>query len=122
MKKYNIILYASTQEKREKGLMFTEPLNKNECALFIFPRIGDHSFWNKNVSYPLDIVFCDANNNVIIKKNMDAEDTKQCKSNNSNIKYVIETIKGAMDNVKKGDILIIENDGGKLYFKEDNDI
>ena len=116
MKKYKIILYASNQEKREKGLMFTDPLDENECALFIFPRTSDHAFWNKNVSYPLDLVFCDSDNNVVAKKNMDAGDTKSCKANNANIKYVIESIKGAMSDVKKGDVLIIDNNGEHLYF------
>ncbi len=116
MQKYKIVLYASNAEKREKGLMFTEPLKNDECALFIFPRPGDYSFWNKNVSYPLDIVFCDQNNKVVAKKYMNAQSTKSCRSNNANIKYVIEFIKGASDAINKDDTLIIDNDGKTLYF------
>ena len=116
MQKYNIVLYASNEEKREKGLMFTEPPGEDECALFIFPRTSDHSFWNKNVSYPLDLVFCDSNNEVVAKKHMEAQSTNACKANNANVKYVIEAVAGAMKEVKNGDVLIIDNDGKQLYF------
>lgn len=116
MQKYNIILYASNTEKREKGLMFSDPLKKDECALFIFPRVSDHSFWNKNVSYPLSLIFCDSNNEVVAIKNMEAESTKSCRANNSNVKYVIELIKDAEEGISLGDALIINNDGKQLYF------
>lgn len=116
MKKYNIVLYASNNEKREKGLMFTDPLSENDCALFIFPRVADHTFWNKNVSYPLSLVFCDTDNNVVAMKNMDAESTNPCRAHNSNVKYVIETIQGATNEVEINDVLIIENNGERLYF------
>lgn len=116
MHKYNIVLYASNAEKREKGLMFTKPLNQDECALFVFPRAADHTFWNKNVSYPLSLIFCDSKNNVVAIKYMDANSTKPCRANNSNIKYVIEMIDGAEKNIHINDILVIDNDGNKLYF------
>lgn len=116
MHKYDIILYASNQEKREKGLMFSDPLGDNECALFVFPRTADHSFWNKNVSYPLDLIFCDMNNEVVDIKKMDAESTSPCRSGNSNIKYVVEAKGHSTKDINIGDILVIENNGDQLYF------
>lgn len=116
MKKYKIIFYATTPEKREKGLMFTDPIEEDECALFLFPRTGDHCFWNKNVSYPLDLIFCDSSNKVKSIKSMEAQSTEPCKSDDNDIKYVIELIKGASEGIDIGDTLIINNDGDKVYF------
>lgn len=116
MKKYKIIINADNNEKREKGLMFTNQINDDECAYFTFPRTADHSFWNKNVSYPLTLVFCNMDREVVAIKNMDAESTRACKADNANIKYVVEVSKGALDDVNIGDVLIIDNNGEELYF------
>lgn len=116
MKQYKIKLFANNNETRTKGLMFTDPLDDDECALFSFPRTSDHSFWNKNVSYPLRLVFCDSQYQVIAIKNMDAESTRPCKSGNPGVKYVIEAAANAMDEVQPGDFVIIDNEGEKLHF------
>ncbi len=116
MNKYKIILFANNQEKREKGLMFTEPLKEDECALFKFPRTGDHSFWNKNVSYNLCLVFCDENNKVISVKKMKSESIDPCRADDNSIKYVVEMHEDAFDKVNKNDILVISDNGETLYF------
>jgi uncharacterized membrane protein (UPF0127 family) len=117
MKKYDIIIYADNDEKREKGLMFTEKIDDDKCAVFAFNKTGDHAFWNKNVSYPLHLAFCDSNGYVIAVKTMDAEQTLPCRAMSHSIKYVVETSQGALDGVKTGDLLIIDGDNQQLYFK-----
>lgn len=57
-KELKIILVANTDLTRELGLMNRLPLRKDECALFDFKTSGRHSFWNKNVSFPISLVFC----------------------------------------------------------------
>lgn len=116
MNKYKIILFADNPEKREKGLMFTDPLEEDECALFKFPRVGDHSFWNKNVSYNLCLVFCNENNKVLKVKKMKAESVTPCRAGSDNVKYVVEMHENAFNKINENDILVISNDGETLYF------
>ena len=118
MNKYSIILLADNDELRKKGLMFTEALDKNECAFFIFPKTSDYSFWNKNVSYPLDLAFCDENLKVVAIKSMDANSEKSCRSGHSNIKYVIEAINGAFEDVNVDDYVILNGRDRNLYFSK----
>lgn len=116
MDKYKIILFANNQEKRENGLMFTDPLKEDECALFKFPWPSDHSFWNKNVSYNLCLVFCDGNNRVVSVKKMKANSIEPCRANDNNIKYVVEMNENSFDKINKNDILAISENGESLYF------
>lgn len=48
---------AETPEQQSKGLMFRKPLADNRGMLFPFPSERLVSFWMKNVSISLDMVF-----------------------------------------------------------------
>jgi uncharacterized protein len=48
---------ADTAQKRIKGLSGSEPLQKNEAMLFVFYEKSRETFWMKDVSYPIDIVW-----------------------------------------------------------------
>ncbi len=48
---------ADTPTKRMKGLGGTAPLGKNDAMLFIFPDKGIQTFWMKDLSYPIDIIW-----------------------------------------------------------------
>lgn len=48
---------ASTDASREKGLSKRESLEKNEGMLFIFDRPGVHTFWMKDMRFPIDIIW-----------------------------------------------------------------
>lgn len=55
-KTFNVAL-AITPQERMQGLSNTEPLGENEGLLFIFPEVALHSFWMKDMRYPLDIIW-----------------------------------------------------------------
>lgn len=115
---FRIILYASNEDSRAKGLMFTDPLDDDECALFVFPREGDHGFWNKNVSYDLSLAFCDRIGTVVGKRDMRAGSTNRHACGCDNVKYVVEVARGSLDGVGEGDRMIIDGGKGKVEFRE----
>lgn len=48
---------AENEAERAKGLMFRSYLPDSVGMLFIFEQPDDHSFWMKNTSIPLDIIY-----------------------------------------------------------------
>ena len=104
-----IILIADTDLKRTRGLMHHRPLEKNECAFFDFPREGKHSFWNNNVDFPISLIFCDKDKNVIDIKKLEAQQKTSVAPDSFNTKYVIETHEQAPKeyNIRKGSVLDI---------------
>jgi len=61
---------ADTDEARMRGLMFRKEMGSKEGMLFIFERDTDSPFWMKNTYLPLDILFINANNEVVDIKEM----------------------------------------------------
>jgi len=66
---------AETSYDRARGLMFSKPLAQDEIAVFKFDNNTTSKFWNRNVSYPIKIVFFDSDFNLVGLKNLDAEQT-----------------------------------------------
>lgn len=91
-------------------------LDKDECALFEFPRLGQHTFWNKNVDFPISLIFCDSKFAVKDVKYLSAHQTKSVGPSSYDIKYVIEAhIDAPMDHkVRKG--TRVSFDGEKIKF------
>lgn len=56
---------ADEADERAMGLMFREELGKNEGMLFIWPEDTTGSFWMKNTLISLDIIFIDAEHQII---------------------------------------------------------
>jgi uncharacterized membrane protein (UPF0127 family) len=50
---------ARTAEEREKGLMYTNKLDKGRGMLFVFQDVQIRSFWMENTLIPLDIAYLD---------------------------------------------------------------
>lgn len=56
---------ADTPESREQGLMHRRSLASDRGMLFIFPDESSRGFWMKNTYISLDIVFADADSQVV---------------------------------------------------------
>lgn len=56
---------ASTALERKQGLQHTKQLQEHEGMLFLFPEPAKLSFWMKDVSYPLDMIFFDQNRSIV---------------------------------------------------------
>lgn len=115
---YRIVLYADDDEKRTKGLMFTDPLPDDECALFVFNRERDHVFWNRNVSYPLHLAFVGRDGKVLAVRSMDPMSEAPCSSGSPMVKYVVETRRGALNDVERGDLMVVDPSSMTIRFSK----
>lgn len=61
---------ADTPEKQRKGLGGRDGLCQTCAMLFVFPDKGEHSFWMKDMRFPLDIVWFTGDKMVHIEKNI----------------------------------------------------
>ena len=68
-KPYTLFI-ADTQEKRVKGLSNNEDLTNNQGMLFAFDTKEYHSFWMKDMKYPLDFICLDENEVIDIRQNI----------------------------------------------------
>lgn len=55
------IEFAETDYEVQTGLMYRESMEENQGMLFIFSEASVHSFYMKNTTIPLDIIFIDEN-------------------------------------------------------------
>ncbi len=110
--KLKIRFIAKTDEELSKGLMFSDPLTIDECSLFIFKYLSDHSFWNKNVNYPICLLFMDENFKIMDIGHLDANQEKPCRSRFPLTKYVLEGHKDLVEeyNIHIGDFCLPESE------------
>lgn len=102
---------ADTPIKRCKGLMFQEPLQPNEGALFVFNYPTKSGFWNKNVSFPIQIGFFDKNRKLIGVEKLEAYQEKSI-GPTSEYLYALEVPNGFFNDIRFGtslDNLISQN-------------
>jgi len=104
---------AQNLAQRTKGLMFREKLEENQGMLFVFSSEKQHSFWMKNVSFPLDIIWLNENKEVVfLSPNNQPCNTLKCVTikPSENSKYVLEINGGMVDDIglKIGDQLIFK--------------
>ena len=85
-------------ELMSKGLAVKNQLKENEVMLFVFQQSARHSFWMKDMKFPIDIIWLDSDGKVVyIKENM-----QPCISiivcilytPNADSQYVLETVAG----------------------------
>jgi hypothetical protein len=56
---------ALSGEQRAKGLMFRDSMAADRGMLFLFEEEAIHSFWMKNVKFPIDILWLDREKMVV---------------------------------------------------------
>jgi len=56
---------AVSDAERQLGLMFRPKINDDQAMLFIFEEEDTHSFWMKNMRFPIDILWLDKDRRVV---------------------------------------------------------
>lgn len=89
---------AANNEQRTKGLSVKDALAENEAMLFVFDTAQEHSFWMKDMKFPIDIIWLDNNKTVVhVERNL-----QPCSFGafcptykpDDNALYVLETVAG----------------------------
>ena len=96
---------AETDAQKTRGLMFQNELPDDQGMIFVFSQEQIAPIWMLNMQFPLDIIWFDANGNVIhIEKNVppckSALETVSCTVQNADgkkAKYVLEVTSGFTD-------------------------
>jgi uncharacterized membrane protein (UPF0127 family) len=110
-----LVELAETSDKQALGMMFRDHLPDDHGMLFLFPVESRRSFWMKNTRIPLDILYFDANRQLL---NV-AANARPCRSRNcprylsaGPAKYVLELNggKAAELGVRPGDELELHID------------
>lgn len=56
---------AATDEQKAKGLSVKDSLAENEAMLFVFDNEAQHTFWMKNMKFPIDIIWIGSDKRVV---------------------------------------------------------
>ena len=99
---------AENDADRQRGLMFRDSLAENQGMLFVFEKEDRYGFWMKNMRFPLDIIWIDAEKRIVdIKKDVPACGEEGCETLTpaAEAKYVLEVQSGFTDRrgIKIGD-------------------
>lgn len=105
---------AATDEQRTKGLSVKDSLAENEAMLFVLDNEGEHTFWMKNMKFPIDIIWIDTDKTVVhIEHNLQPCGSElfcpTYKPNDESL-YVLETVGGFAErhDIVKGTIVEFE--------------
>lgn len=105
---------AATDEQRTKGLSVKDSLADNEAMLFVLDNEGEHTFWMKNMKFPIDIIWIDTDKTVVhIEHNLQPCGSElfcpTYKPNDESL-YVLETVGGFAErhDIVKGTIVEFE--------------
>ena len=97
---------ADDVPEQAQGLMGRKELGDDQGMLFIFPKEQPLSFWMKNTLIPLDILFFDAEGNLVGVQMMDPCKEDPCKTypSQKSAKYALEVSAGFAEKnaVEKG--------------------
>jgi uncharacterized membrane protein (UPF0127 family) len=65
------VILATEPSEQSKGLAVKDSMNENEGMLFIFKNPLKHSFWMKDMKFPIDIIWADPTGKIVhIEKNL----------------------------------------------------
>jgi uncharacterized protein len=109
-KTYNLEI-ADTPEEHQKGLSGRKSLPENRGMLFTFDKPDYHSFWMKDMEFPIDIIFVNGEKVVTVYGNVpppaSPSEELLLYQSDAPANRVIELNAGEAkkDNIKKGDTL-----------------
>lgn len=88
---------VDTKEEVEKGLSGRLSMGEKEGMLFVFPVMGQYSFWMKDMNFPIDIIWISDEGRVVhIKENATPDSyPKKTFKNDAFAKYVLEMKTGS---------------------------
>ena len=98
-----VVIVAETEKQQQKGYMFSDGPKDGEGMLFTYPNEQILSFWMKNVSVPLDILFFNSNLDLVDSQSMFPYQNEEETFYNSKkpAKYAIEVPHGWINNIVK---------------------
>jgi len=93
-----VIEVVDSEPQRQLGLMFREKLEGDKGMLFVYDRQGRHSFWMKNMRFPLDIIWINREKEIVAID----EDVPACRQGQDcpefsppvEVKYILEVNAG----------------------------
>jgi uncharacterized membrane protein (UPF0127 family) len=87
---------SDTEDKEELGLSNRESLDQNSGMLFVFSDPGSYQFWMKDMHFPVDVVWINADKKVVsMNTNMSPDTYPKTFSPVSDILSVLELNAGA---------------------------
>lgn len=101
---------ADGPEERYTGLSDHEALGEDEGMLFVFENEDERSFVMRDMDFPLDIVFVDADGRITTVHEAPTEDGSDLTSYRGEAKWVLEVNHGYTDEhgIEEGDRVEIE--------------
>lgn len=60
--------FAETTDERARGLSVFDTFGDNESMLFVFDKLGRHSFWMRDMKFDIDIVWLNEDKQVVFIK------------------------------------------------------
>lgn len=85
------VAVADDQTERNEGLMDVTDLPQDAGMIFIFPDEQPRSFWMANTPLSLDIIYADADSNIVRIHHSTTPFSDKSLSSDNPAKYVVET-------------------------------
>jgi uncharacterized membrane protein (UPF0127 family) len=102
---------VSTPEDTARGFMHRPTIEPNQAMMFVLPEEKPQQFWMKNVEFPLDIVYLNANQKVASIVHDAAPHTEISRPSIVPAKYAVEIPGGTAASIglSKGDVWHVKN-------------
>ena len=94
------IQFARDESQRELGLMYRDTLAENQGMLFLFDEEAIRSFWMKNTVLPLDMIFVNAQREIVTIHKNTTPYSEQTYESTKPAQYVLEVNAGYTDRHK----------------------
>jgi uncharacterized membrane protein (UPF0127 family) len=95
---------------RSRGLSVVDSLDESQAMLFVFDTLGIYPFWMKDMKFPIDIIWLNADKEIVfIRESAQPEEYPDSYNPQTEALYVLEVVDGFTD---KYNIAL----GQKLYW------